>query len=96
MLIRNLNGAQMVSDVSLVDSLKTLVALVTLTSSISLIDSNLPSVLFAKRIFSILGHNLDVGKNWESKTNGFISSCTERNPISHRRLQLEFLQQQYN
>lgn len=90
MLIRNLNGAQMVSDVSLVDSLKTLVALVTLTSSISLIDSNLPSVLFAKRIFSILGHNLDVGKNWESKTNGFIASCTERNPISHRRLQLEF------
>ncbi|EJS44753.1 ira1p [Saccharomyces arboricola H-6] len=90
-LIKNLNGGQFVSDVSLIDSIRSILFLMAMTSSISQIDSNIGSVIFTKRFFNLLGQNLEVGNNWNSATsNAFITHCTERNPITHRRLQLEF------
>ena len=90
-LIKNLNGGQFVSDVSLIDSIRSILFLMAMTSSISQIDSNIASVIFSKRFYNLLGQNLEVGTNWNSATaNTFISHCVERNPLTHRRLQLEF------
>lgn len=90
-MIKNLNGGQFVSDVSLIDSIRSILFLMTMTSSISQIDSNIASVIFSKRFYNLLGQNLEVGTNWNSATaNTFISHCVERNPLTHRRLQLEF------
>ncbi|CAI4055633.1 GTPase-activating protein IRA1 SKDI_02G2510 [Saccharomyces kudriavzevii IFO 1802] len=90
-LIKNLNGGQFVSDISLIDSIRSILFLMAMTSSISQIDPNIGSVIFTKRFFNLLGQNLEVGTNWNSATtNTFISHCIERNPVTHRRLQLEF------
>lgn len=47
-LIKNLNGGQFVSDVSLIDSIRSILFLMTMTSSISQIDSNIASVIFRR------------------------------------------------
>lgn len=90
MLMKNLSGSQVISDVSLVDSIRTVLSLMTISSSISLLDDEIPSVVFSRRLFRMLGHNLDIGKEWKTATNGSITSCIEKNPIISRKLQLEY------
>ncbi|CCF59180.1 hypothetical protein KAFR_0G01460 [Kazachstania africana CBS 2517] len=89
-LLRNINAVQVVSDVALIDSIRSLLTLVTMSSSVRLHNENLPIVLFSKRLFEFLGHNLDIGKNWNAIRNNYISNCLERYPKIKRRLQLEF------
>ena len=64
MLLKNLNGTQAVSDVALLDTMRALLSFLTMTSAVFLVDKNLPSVLFAKRLIPIIGTNLSVGQDW--------------------------------
>lgn len=92
MLIRNLNGSMLVTDVALLDTLKALLTFFTITASVALVDPDIPSVTFSRRLFSSLAFNLDVGKNWESeaKYNPGLQKCLARHPKIHGRSQIEF------
>lgn len=90
MMIRNLTGTQIVSDMVVIDSVRALLMLMTMSCSISLIDAKLPSNNLSQRLFALLGHNLQVGQGWREHTNQMLISSLERFPLTHRHLQLEF------
>ena len=89
-LIKNLNGTSSVSDTSLIDTLRSLLTLLTMSSSISLYDRRIPAVVFTRRFYGLLGQTLEVGKKWSSTKNAAITRCIAKNPIIGKRLQLEF------
>ncbi|CAL9732625.1 inhibitory regulator protein Ira1p [Monosporozyma unispora] len=89
-ILKNINGAQVSCDSSLIDSTRTLLAIMTMASSISMYNPHLPCVQFAKRFYKFMGANLDVGKNWNVTQNPFLIHCFDRNPRIKRKLQLEF------
>ncbi|CAI4776024.1 BDM_1a_G0048530.mRNA.1.CDS.1 [Saccharomyces cerevisiae] len=90
MLLRNLNGNQAVSDVALLDTMRALLSFFTMTSAVFLVDRNLPSVLFAKRLIPIMGTNLSVGQDWNSKINNSLMVCLKKNSTTFVQLQLIF------
>ncbi|EJS41849.1 ira2p [Saccharomyces arboricola H-6] len=90
MLLRNLNGTQAVSEVALLDTTRVLLSFITMTSAVFLVDRNLPSVLFAKRLIPIMGTNLSIGQDWNSKTNHNLMACLKRNSTTFVQLQLIF------
>ncbi|CCK72560.1 GTPase-activating protein IRA1 KNAG_0K01960 [Huiozyma naganishii CBS 8797] len=90
LLIKNLNGSQVACDVAFIDSLKTLLSILTMSSSVSLHNQQFPCVVFSKRIYKILGNNFDVGRNWAAPTNNHIKNCLTRNAKTKKCLQLEF------
>ncbi|QID87911.1 Ras GTPase activating protein ira2 [Saccharomyces pastorianus] len=90
MLLKNLNGTQAVSDVALLDTMRALLSFLTMTSAVFLVDKNLPSVLFAKRLIPIIGTNLSVGQDWSSKMNYNLMGCLKKNSNAFIQLQLIF------
>lgn len=92
MLLRNLNGSLLVTDVALLDTLKALLNFFTISASVALIDNEVPLVIFAKRLFPTLAVNLDIGKNWDpsARMNPFLQKCLMRHPKIQGRSQIEF------
>ncbi|GAV47238.1 hypothetical protein ZYGR_0H00790 [Zygosaccharomyces rouxii] len=91
-IVKNITGVHLVADRAIMDTIKSLITLFTMASSVSLVDTSVPSVLFCKRLFPILACNLDLGKNWEkeAKLNPYLQKCLARHPTAYCRLQIEF------
>lgn len=87
-LLRNINGSQIVSDVSLLNTLRTSVIILRLASSINLTENNSPVVLFAKRLLFVVSDSLQLCEESKAKKNPVIARCLYRNPTSHLRLQV--------
>ncbi|CAB4253634.1 GTPase-activating protein IRA1 [Maudiozyma barnettii] len=89
-LLAIVNGAQQVSNMVLIDAIRCLLSFMTVSSSISIYDHELPCIILTKRFYNLLGNNLDIGKNWNSSTNKHITHCRNKYPMISRRLKLEF------
>lgn len=91
-IVKNITGVHLIADQAIMDTVKSLITLFTMTSSVSLVDSTVPSVLFCKRLFPIMACNLDLGKNWEreARLNPYLQKCLARHPTAYGRLQIEF------
>lgn len=89
-LVKNINGTQPVSDGLLLDSMRTLLSLVTVTSSVSLIDSEIPPVIFSKRMIDLLGANLKCGSSWKIRPSLTLTNCLKRNPATRDHLRLKY------
>ncbi|GAV52250.1 hypothetical protein ZYGR_0AG02410 [Zygosaccharomyces rouxii] len=91
-IVKNITGVVLVADQAIMDTVKSLITLFTMTSSVSLVDTSVPSVLFCKRLFPILACNLDLGRDWERETklNPYLQKCLARHPAAYCRLQIEF------
>ncbi|CDF87615.1 BN860_10462g1_1 [Zygosaccharomyces bailii CLIB 213] len=91
-LVKNLTGSVLIADQATMDTIKSIVSLFTMASSVSLVDPTVPSVVFCKRLFPMMACNLDLGKNWErdAKLNVSLLKCLARHPIAYGRLQIEF------
>lgn len=90
LILKNINGAQVSCDSSLIDSVRTILSIMTMASSISMLNGQLPCVQFVKRFYKFMGANLDVGKNWNITPNPYLVHCFHRNPRIKRKLQLEY------
>lgn len=92
MLLRNLGGSLLVTDIAFLDTMRALLTFFTICSSIALVDDTIPLVLFAKRLFPTLALNLDLGTGWDSeiKPNPYLQKCLLRYPKFHGRSQIEF------
>lgn len=92
MLVRNLNGSLLVTDVAFLDTMRALLTFFTVSSSVALLDDEIPLVAFAKRLFPTLAINLDLGTNWgsEAKVNPFLQKCLMRHLKFQGRAQIEF------
>ncbi|SCU90650.1 LADA_0F05556g1_1 [Lachancea dasiensis] len=89
-LIKNVNGSLVVSDTSLLDTLRTLVLLFRVASSIYLADEESPVVTFSRRLLFVIGDALQLCDIGVSKKNPVIARCLSRNPTSCARLQIAF------
>lgn len=89
-LIKNLNGLQYVCDNALLDTIGSLLCLMNMNSALSLVEPNLPSVLFSRRFLVVLGKNLDVGENWDGKLNTSMIECLQKYPKVHGRFLLSY------
>ncbi|SMN19557.1 similar to Saccharomyces cerevisiae YBR140C IRA1 GTPase-activating protein that negatively regulates RAS by converting it from the GTP-to the GDP-bound inactive form [Maudiozyma saulgeensis] len=89
-LLAIVNGAQQTSNMVLVDAIRCLLSFMTVSSSISIYNGELPCIILTKRFYNLLGNNLDVGKDWNSLTNKHITHCRNKYPMISRRLKLEF------
>lgn len=92
MLVRNLNGSLLVTDVAYLDTMRALLTFFTISSSIALLDDEIPLVVFTKRLFSTLAVNLDIGTNWEqeAKLNPFLQKALSRHQRFQARCRIEF------
>lgn len=90
LILKNINGVQLACDSSLIDSIRTILTILTMASSISMYNSRLPCIQFAKRLYAVMGTNLSVGKDWNSIPNKFLMHCLDRHPTMKRQLQLEY------
>lgn len=92
MLVRNLNGSLLVTDVAFLDTMRALLTFFTVSSSVALLDDEISPVAFTKRLFPTLAINLDLGTNWdqESKINPFLQKCLTRYPNFQGRAKIEF------
>lgn len=90
LLIKYYNGSIQVPPTSLLITMRILTSIMTLTSSVSLVDDSLGSVQFAKRLVPSLGLNLKVGKNWESISLSNIMTATQSNNNVYRHLKIEY------
>ncbi|SCU85403.1 LANO_0C04170g1_1 [Lachancea nothofagi CBS 11611] len=89
-LIKNINGSQVVSDTSLLDTLRTIVLMFRAASSIHLADEESLVVSFCKRMLFVVGDLLQLCDYSQSKKNPVIARCLSRNPTSHTKLQIAF------
>lgn len=91
-IVKNITAGVLVADQAVMDTIKSLITLFTMASSVSLVDTSVPSVLFCKRLFPILACNLNLGKNWEKegKLNPHLQKCLARHPVAYCRMQIEF------
>ncbi|CUS22629.1 LAQU0S06e02366g1_1 [Lachancea quebecensis] len=89
-LIKNINGSQIVSDTSLLDTLRSLVVLFRVASAIYLADTESPIVSFSKRLLFVVGDSLQLCESSQGKKNPVIARCLARNPTSHTRLHIAF------
>lgn len=90
MILKNLNGSQLTCDASSIDSIRTLLVIMNMSSSISKCNQQIPCVNFVKRIFNIMAQTLSVGRKWNTQVSPYLSNCFVRNPKSKKHLQLEF------
>lgn len=84
------NGSQIMTNTILIDSIRCLLSFMTIAASISSYNHQLPCVKLTKRFYHLLGKNLNVGKNWDSITNKYITQARYKYPLIARRLKLEF------
>ncbi|KAM3161127.1 Ras-GAP domain-containing protein [Lachancea thermotolerans] len=89
-LIKNINGSQIVSDTSLLDTLRSLVVLFRIASAIHLADTESPIVSFSRRLLFVVGDSLQLCEASQGKKNPVIARCLARNPTSHTRLHIAF------
>ncbi|SCU88882.1 LAFA_0E15060g1_1 [Lachancea sp. 'fantastica'] len=89
-LVKNINGSQIVSDTSLLDTLRTLVLMFRACSSIKFADEESPAVMFCKRLLFVVGDALQLCDPSQAKKNPVIARCLSRNPTSHTKLQIAF------
>ncbi|SCV00612.1 LAME_0G10902g1_1 [Lachancea meyersii CBS 8951] len=89
-LVKNINGSQIVSDTSLLDTLRVLVLMFRAASAIKLADEESPAVTFCKRLLFVVGDSLQLCNYSQSKKNPVIARCLSRNPTSHTKLQIAF------
>ncbi|CEP64236.1 RasGAP domain-containing protein LALA0_S10e05600g [Lachancea lanzarotensis] len=89
-LVKNINGSQIVSDTSLLDTLRTLVLTFRACSSIKFADEESPVVTFCKRLLFVVGDALQLCEPSQAKKNPVIARCLSRNPTSHTKLQIAF------
>ncbi|CCD23317.1 Ras GTPase activating protein IRA2 NDAI_0B02820 [Naumovozyma dairenensis CBS 421] len=90
LLIKNLNGAQAVAKILLPDSLRAAISLVSIMASVHLINKEIPSAVFAKRLISLLGSNLELGSPWSVPPNKTLVNCLDRNSVSRNHIRLKF------
>ncbi|EDO19273.1 hypothetical protein Kpol_1036p15 [Vanderwaltozyma polyspora DSM 70294] len=89
-LLKNLNGSSIASDIAILDTVRAILTLYTVSASVSLVDSEAPTVILSKRLFGILGENLKVGYDWKGRRNAILSNCLSRNKTSFARFQIKF------
>ena len=91
-LVKNLSGAQNASDPVLVDSVKSLFTLYIISSCASLVNADLPSVIFCRRLMETIGVNLGIGEDWNPKVrvNTRLRRALEKLPMSLLLLQIKF------
>ncbi|CCF57120.1 hypothetical protein KAFR_0C01250 [Kazachstania africana CBS 2517] len=91
-LVKNLNGTHLVSDITLLDSLRSILTLLAMTSSASLNNEKLSSVTFSRRLIAILGVNLNIAEKWDTtiKPNSALISCLRRYTDTFYILQLKY------
>lgn len=90
LILKNINGVQLACDSSLIDSISTILTILTMASSISMYNSKLPCIQFAKRLYAVMGTNLSVGEDWNAMPNKFLIYCLDRHPTMKKKLQLEY------
>ncbi|SCU84295.1 LAMI_0C06964g1_1 [Lachancea mirantina] len=89
-LIKNINASQIVSDTSLLDTLKVILILLRLSSSIYLCDPYSPIVFFSRRLLFVLGDSLQLCEESQGKRNPVLARCLARNRSTHTKLQVAF------
>ena len=91
-LVKNLSGAQSASDLVLVDSVKSLFTMYIISSCASLVNADLPSVIFCRRLMETIGVNLGIGEDWNPKVrvNFRLRRALEKLPMSLLLLQIKF------
>lgn len=90
MILKNLNGSQLTCDAPAIDSIRSLLVIMNMASSISKCNQQIASVNFVKRIFTLLAQTLSIGKKWDTQASSYLTNCLARNPKSRRHLRLEF------
>ncbi|CCH61653.1 hypothetical protein TBLA_0F01100 [Henningerozyma blattae CBS 6284] len=90
LLLKYYNGSVQIPQTSLLETMRTLMTIFTLASSVALVDKNINCVIFAQRLLLTLGPNLKVGEKWEGSTIPCITSCLQTNPAVLHRLKIEY------
>ncbi|AET40083.1 RasGAP domain-containing protein Ecym_5324 [Eremothecium cymbalariae DBVPG len=89
-LLRNINGTQIVSDNSLLDTLRTLILISRLSVSLILHDRNTFVTFFSRRLFSVLCDSLQISNEQSAKRNPLIVKCLQAHKVAHMKLQVEY------
>ncbi|EDO16305.1 hypothetical protein Kpol_1053p43 [Vanderwaltozyma polyspora DSM 70294] len=89
-LMRIYNGSHSSSDLTLLDSIRALLSLFTVSSAVALRSNKLPAAMFASRLIDSFGINLEIGKDWNAPLIPNIVQCLNKHKRMTTRFQLEY------
>ncbi|CDO94877.1 unnamed protein product [Kluyveromyces dobzhanskii CBS 2104] len=89
-LLKNINGSNIVSEYSILDTLRVLILISKLSASPLLRDNDAAISNFSRRLFTIMCDMLQLGSEKDSKRNPMVAYCLSKFPQSHFKLQVDY------